>query len=503
MEQKYISPQDLEEYAAAMMYVQQPRLVRFLGWVLKRVSFVLGYPVYIALPQEIINMKDSPEQLRALRIVKKLQQEGYITQSYYLTSQQSDYPLSQILIHEIKTAVQDIGWSGKAAHLTSREYLQWPALGEALERYSLQSPYSTPGELLSSSYAKLKKPKADIFTLTSFSDAERQQTYNDCSLQYDDQSIFVWARAKDALTGKTVYAPWQWFSFQHIHKIIGGQSAKIEPLLSPPITTGAAAGQTLTDALYVALLEIIERDAFMIYWHQQLPARRIDVSTIENPELQQLLTLAVKYQLELHVLYLETDAPVHTVCLVVLDRTGIGQAVSIDSKSGFDITAVIVDLLQDQLAQKESLDNIWHFNKELQNTPPEKLGLVERILYWHKPERLDDIAYFISGEICTLNDLPSFQVGDSKTEQLEYLYDWFRKKNYPVYYKEIITPELKRLTEGVSVVMVRVPQMQPLYVGERFKATGGARLKEVARSLGYTSDKHQSGNYCTIPSPFI
>jgi hypothetical protein len=76
MEQKYISPQDLEEYAAAMMYVQQPRLVRFLGWVLKRVSFVLGYPVYIALPQEIINMKDSPEQLRALRIVKKLQQEG-------------------------------------------------------------------------------------------------------------------------------------------------------------------------------------------------------------------------------------------------------------------------------------------------------------------------------------------------------------------------------------------------------------------------------------------
>jgi len=504
MGKHYITPKALSEYVNFLQHVQHSRVVNFIIWVLERIAQVLGYPIYIGLPEELAELKEKPEALRAMRIVKRLQQAGYISSSNFYTSGYPDEPPSKLLIHTLRQTA-GIGWNGKAAHTSDFSYLQWPALGEAVERYCLQHTFYREKELVFSSYASLNKPKADIFNISGFSKEEKSNNKSSNTLDYDTHSKFLWVPAVDAISRNTVYAPWQWFSFAKISSILHKENSQTdnEPLLSPPISSGAAAGQNKQDAILTGLLEVIERDAFMIYWLQQLGAHRIDLTTIVNKEVQSLIKLATDYHLELHVLYLETDAPVHTLCLVILDKTGCSQAVSVDAKSGFDVISIIADLLQDQLAQHGALHEHWEYNPDLRNVPVSELCLQERMLYWHRPERLEDISTFISGPYYSIDELPSYNVEADTEARLQHLYSWCKKNKYPVYYREIISPELKRLTEGMSVVTVRVPNLQPLYVKEKLKATGGSRLQAVPVSVGYQSQYGPDSGYCKIPSPFV
>ena len=68
-----------------------------------------------------------------------------------------------------------------------------------------------------------------------------------------------------------------------------------------PISTGLACGSNLAPAIYKAILEVIERDAFMIMWQNQLPCTRIDLTTVDDPFIQSLLK-------ELEVLPVECQA---------------------------------------------------------------------------------------------------------------------------------------------------------------------------------------------------
>jgi ribosomal protein S12 methylthiotransferase accessory factor len=505
MEKRYINPEELHEFANVLPRITKSWVVRFLSWNLQRISDLLGFPVYIALPNEVIELRKYPDSLQALRIVKRLQQAGYIAESGYQVFGYPDEPPAYLVFHTLP-GEQGNGWSGKAAHTSSLAYIQWPALGEAVERYSLLHPHYRSNELVHSSYANLTKPKADIFSISSFTAAERKSGNALVRLTYDKDTNFCWAPVIDALTDKTVYAPWQWFSFAQVRKVIGSHrhTEKQEALLCPPITTGAAAGQTVSEAVLVGLLEVIERDAFIIYWLQQLPARRIDFSSIDDEEVQALYKLAKDYHIELHLLYLQTDAPVHTVCLVMIDRTQAGPAVMIDAKTGFNVPAMVVDLLQDQLAQRGARrDKKAGSTNKTHTVPINQFDQAARSKHWNKPDRLVEIEPFISGPLCSISELPVFESIVSTENKLSHLYEWCKQKKYPVYYREVISPELKACAEGISVVMVRVPNLQPLQIDEAFKATGGSRLQEIPLSLGYTPHYGPDSGYCPIPSPFL
>ena len=202
------------------------------------------------------------------------------------------------------------------------------------------------------------------------------------------------------------------------------------------------------------------------------------------------------------MLYLKTDVPVHTVGLVILDRSGVGPAVNVSAKTGFDITAMIVGILQDQLAQRGFVYGLAEEYPDMVDVPADKLTHASRMLYWQNSKRITDIEHFLAGESCELIDLPVYHVVDTVAGQLTHLYTWFAKKEYPIYYREIISPELKDLTEGVSVVVVKVPDMQPLYLEEQLKATGGARLQSVPKELGLANWYDTHGEYFTVPHPF-
>lgn len=496
----------MTEYKELFPNLADPRLLNFVVRMLNGVSRFIGYPIGIIIPPDIAEFKGQPEQLRALRLLSKLRDQGIIKSFHTETSEYSDEPQSHVTFARL-VDIKRFGFSGKGAHLSDRSATLWPALGEAVERYATQFNYPQEGEYIDASWNELKKPKADIFSIAGFDENLRKKGNSVFNLTYDQNSKFRWVKAISLPDKKEIWAPLQFFSFTHIQKFVqkygNGEEGEKEPLLSIPITTGAAAGQNMTDATLRGLLEIIERDAFMIYWLNQIPAKKIDLSSFKEDRFQILQDTANRYGLEIHLLYLQTDMPVHTVCSIVIDRSGVGPALVIGAKSGLVLSDVAYDAFGETLAQRSIYRRMMDTNKNKDATFDDisKINHEGRMYYWFRHECLKDLEKFISGEISDVKTFPVLNYSGDTKKDLAQLLQTFTEKGYEVFCRELLSPKFKKLTEGLSVVMVKVPQMQPVYLEEGLRSIGGERLRSVPKMLGH-GVKESEDPFCAIPHPF-
>lgn len=503
---KYIPISEIPKYRELLPALLHPSVTRFFLRILQRLEAALGYSLFWRLPEHLAQHADDYEAQRALRIISTLLRTKHLKGSRIYRTNHPDEPLSYITILQISDDESGIiGWDGKSVHLFDQAKTFWPALGEALERSCSIYPYYPKKSVIESSYSALQRPKINIFDIAGPTDEHRALGNAEYELTYDTHSTFSWIPTKELTTNTTLYAPLQWFSFSYVNEKLkkNTQQQNAEPMLTTPITTGAAAGQTVHDAILGGLLEVIERDAFIIYWLNQLQAERIDLTQIKNEEISQLRKIAADYRIEPHVLYMKTDVPVHTIGLVLLDRTGVGPAVMVSAKTGYDLEQMIIDILHDSLGQHYSARNLRDTHTlSPEDLLPEKLGHEGRMIYWHNPKQIEKIEHFISGELTNISALPNHQSTGNVRTDLDRLLAWFKEKKYQVLYRELMSPELTRLTEGLSVAMVKVPKMQPVYLEEPLRSTQGARLREVPVFLGYPSPPDEPDPFFKEPHPF-
>lgn len=487
---------------------------KILAGFLNKVSQYLGYSVVVEVPYDITPYLNNPEALRALRLLDKLRTAGLLESFYQTKHPFGDEPKGEMTLATLKK-IKRFGFSGKGADMFDRASTLWPAVGEAVERYAMQFYYPTNGEYKDASWKTLSEPKVDIFNIAGFDDKLRTKPHPMFDLAYDENSKFRWITATELPSRRQVFAPLQWFSFSHIQNHVQRKpnsdvQQPHEPLLSVPITTGVAAGQNLTDATYRGLLEVIERDAFIIYWLNQIPAHQIDILSFGEERFKRLHEVAKRYHLEIHLLYLQTDTPAHTVCCMVVDRSGVGPALILGSKTGLFLSDTVYGALSDTLAHRGQY-------RLLMNSPASKkwasefdgnlqsIGHKERMYYWFAKDKLVHLEKFISGQIVHSTDLPTYnQYTGKKDLDLETLLSWFKEKNYQVFYKELLDDNLKKLTEGLSVAMVRVPKMQPLYLEESLLSIQGDRLRDVPKFLNakYQNQDGQRKFFTNVPHPF-
>ncbi|MFZ2189888.1 MAG: YcaO-like family protein, partial [Candidatus Magasanikiibacteriota bacterium] len=114
--------------------------------------------------------------------------------------------------------------------------------------------------------------------------------------------------------------------------------ASKEPSIRASITTGIATHPVRTSALVSGVLEVIERDAYMITWLNQLSLPRIDLAELSsrNASLGELLKICHQYGFRLHAVRLLTDAPTHAVCVILEDLSGTLPKFSIGLKAHQD-----------------------------------------------------------------------------------------------------------------------------------------------------------------------
>ncbi len=304
------------------------------------------------------------------------------------------------------------------------------------------------------------------------------------------QDSFQYVRGNSLIAHKTTWVPAQLVSAS-----LAAQSrvrTKQEPRIRHNTSTGMAAHPDQTQARLSGLLEVIERDAYMIMWLNQISCRRIEVSTITSlsEHVSTLLAACARYRLQIHIIQMPTDAPTHALCAVVEDKTSGFSKYSLGMKAGAHVSSVIEGALIEALrAHRNALSHTGMTPKRSDVTH------LNRQQYWADTAHAHKLRFLVSGNIVAYTE-PQWE-SESLTAHLSRLLTWCAESKY-----ECISFPFTRSRLNVSpwhVELIIVPELQPLYFSESLPQIEGARLKTIPSLLGYSAREHP---FTEEPHPF-
>ncbi|MEK7627839.1 MAG: YcaO-like family protein [Patescibacteria group bacterium] len=362
------------------------------------------------------------------------------------------------------------------------------ALAECLERHLWR--YDTEhmqGLCWSTEQDMAKKRHLPISSFAGFSRAQRAQR----STAVPHDSAFAWVRGRCLKTNARMYIPAQITSSgKYLQE-------KREPMLRPRITTGLATGPTREFALLNGALEIIERDAFMIMWLNQLTCPRIalDYLAHKSDELSLLLQRMERYRLRADIIKLPTDAPAHVVCAVIRDDAPGGVPVVLGLGVHARLSEAAAHAIREALRIRKNIRSSWRHLYSVDAIVPHRIKHFERAVYWTDTKRAARLAFLTNGVL--EKPVQAMWEHDTKDEHLDRIVGWCTERGYGCASVPLgISP--KNPTPW-HVEFVVIPELQPLHINERFPCLGGARLTEIPKLFGYTP---RETPFAEEPHPF-
>lgn len=371
------------------------------------------------------------------------------------------------------------------------------AIGEAVERYCGNF---IPAGLRRASYRDLLaagEPALDPADLVLYS--ERQHSTRGFPFVRFTQDLPVlWTEGTDLGTGRTVLAP---ASLAYINYFLGERAA--EPRTNFVIYSGVAAGPSREAAELSALLELVERDATMIWWMSGSPCRAIDLEA--EPVLRSALAgPADDGTIRYHLIEIPTPFEIPVLGALIHDTAlgivALGAACRPDPEAA--ALKALAEAIHLRSFSKEMLaedGSVWRSMRS---------GILDPRAY--KPYRADrayrdsfrpdfrdvtdlgaqaqiylDPRMHVHVERITrapvslgLADLPRVPGPDARASCLEIL----ARRGFRAVSVDLTTEDVR--AAGLSVVRVIVPGLVP-NAPAAFPCLGGRRLYEEPAELGW------------------
>lgn len=432
------------------------------------------------------------------QVVKKflpIVEEGLVVQSFYCPALYADEPklwsftAKVVDVSQVSSCGCQIGYAGGASFDKEKAILK--ALGEAVERYCLGVYQES--NLISASYKDVKSKSIVLESVVSFSENQlKQDNFFSCVWNLED--IFRWVKSFSVFDEKEVLVPAQ--------LVFVPYQMKDEKIIRLPISTGGACGLSKEECLLRGILEVIERDAFMIHYLSNTCGLLVNIDN--DFRLRKIKDYFLKYRLELYLISLPTDLGIYTFLALLIDRTGIGPAVSAGLKSGIDpfVTAIgaIEECWHSRPWIRDELNKFPNLEKIRQNAK-KMIDAKERGLYWSSVDMITYVDNWINRDFSLdFNDLKPL-AANSLDSQINYLLNVLKNKNHSIYYVDLTTDEVAR--HGFKTLKVIIPSLQPLYLDEPFPYLGGSRIYEVPYKIGLQSKIIQEKKINTIPHFFL
>jgi ribosomal protein S12 methylthiotransferase accessory factor len=115
-----------------------------------------------------------------------------------------------------------------------------------------------------------------------------------------------------------------------------GEKITGEPRIVHDNSNGCASGSCLEEAILFALLELIERDAFMIHWNLRLSPPQIDTSTLIDQNLRFLIDRLARQNCEVYLLDTRLDLRVPSIAALVVRRNNQLGTLTVATGSSFN-----------------------------------------------------------------------------------------------------------------------------------------------------------------------
>jgi ribosomal protein S12 methylthiotransferase accessory factor len=260
-------------------------------------------------------------------------------------------------------------------------------------------------------------------------------------------------------------------------------------------SSGVAAHTSRGHALLNAVLELVERDAFMIHWLHRLSPPRLDRKGLDQRRLERMLNAVQAMGYDVHVLDLTTDLEIPVV-LALATRTdqkrpallvGAGSALA----SHVAVERAVSELFSAMLGQSP----VWSLGPALAVSEVRRLADHSRA-YEH-PVWLPHAEFLWSSQrVSSRRSL--LEEGDLRT-RLETVIARLQSCGHDLIGVEMTAPDVRK--HRLRVVRAIVPGLQPLGLegGGRF---GGTRLYQAPLRMGYGSQARIEADLNPIPHCF-
>jgi ribosomal protein S12 methylthiotransferase accessory factor len=434
---------------------------------------------------------DDPELLDLSELAEKMRRAGIIVAIGSGPRLPDEPPLKAWGATFVSNRLEGTNMSGGMSRTNDRSALT-SALAEALERHlwiEADDYFVSP----------LDATSAEIKTRGVYLAPERFAGYTPTQrahykrLTLSPDAKYRWVEGHSWVNRGKVHVPAQIVSGMYGNAVV---KEGLEPIILAPITTGLATGPSREFAVLNGALEIIERDAFMITWLNQLTPPRIDMAKLaaRSPEIERLCKICSRYRLHFEVALLPTDVPAYAVCAVVRDESSVGPATTIGLRAHRNLADAAEGALLEALRVRNNVRNRRAQGKKTEVKDASQVVHTERLAYWDAGNKYHKLDFLTKGKV--LYPREAWE-NDSLEQHLERLVSWCREKGY-----EFASVALTRSVRNVSpwhVEFVIIPELIPLHQDERMRYAGGLRRESVPKLFGYAPREKP---YFEEPHPF-
>jgi ribosomal protein S12 methylthiotransferase accessory factor len=226
-------------------------------------------------------------------------------------------------------------------------------------------------------------------------------------------------------------------------------------------SNGCAAGNTLEEAIVQGFLELVERDAYAIWWYNQVRRAELDLNQFDDSYVRDLRRQFAEAGRKVWVLDVTSDLGVPTYVAIMHWMKDGHENIEFGSGAHFDRRIALLRALT-ELNQFLAIGMMGGASGE----KPTLDGVTAL--------RLENYPFLIPAENPVVPPAPDLKLADNSRGQVEACVDVARQAGYDFLVLDQTRPDV-----GVSVVRVIVPGLRHFY--RRF---GSGRLYDIPVKLG-------------------
>ncbi|PLR89832.1 TOMM precursor leader peptide-binding protein [Bacillus sp. T33-2] len=274
-------------------------------------------------------------------------------------------------------------------------------------------------------------------------------------------------------------------------------------------SNGCALGGSLEEAIFHGILEVVERDSFLMTWYAQLTLPPLGVNSANDQELQLMVDRIREvggYDLYMFNSTMENGIP--SILTLAKNRKQKGLNIICAAGAHLDPVRAVKSAVHELAAMMMTLDEKFEANEQEYVRMFHDSSLVKKMddhgMLYGLRQSEERLQFLLSNNRPMQTFENEFKLKTRHTDltdDLKDILEKFRRLNLDVIVVNQTTPETIR--NGLHCVKVLIPGMLPMTFGHHLtRLTGLDRVLNVPNELGYTDQPLTVEQLNPHPHPF-
>jgi ribosomal protein S12 methylthiotransferase accessory factor len=274
-------------------------------------------------------------------------------------------------------------------------------------------------------------------------------------------------------------------------------------------SNGCALGGSLEEAILYGILEVVERDSFLMTWYAKLPVPRLDLFSVKDQELRLMverLQAVAGYDLHLFNTTMENGIP--SIWAIAKNRKSKGANLICAAGAHLDpmqaVKSAIHELANTMLILQENFEASREECGQMYRDSSLVQQMGDHAMLYSLPQAEERLQFLLDGQgpLLSFDEAFKQRIGHADlTDDLKDMLQAFHQLNLDVIVVD--QTSLETLRNGLYCVKVLIPGMLPMTFGHHLtRLTGLERVLRIPAELGYAKHLLTVDELNQHPHPF-